>query len=170
MPVFQYQKCAHSAKRHKISLMAGSVIIKLWGLFKWLYTVELINWVIVILYLYLGLPYSDENERTVTACKNMEESHKNNVKRKDTDTKEYTPYDFIHVKLEADKNNLLYKSQILLTFGMWVVPGKGLFECWCFCFLFWELNIEVCWYLKKFVKMCICNFPICSGYFTIKVT
>lgn len=36
----------------------------------------------------------------------MEESHKNNDKRMDTNAKEYKPYYCIYVKLKADKNNL----------------------------------------------------------------
>lgn len=36
----------------------------------------------------------------------MKESHKNNVEKKDPDTKEYILYDSIHLKLKADKNNL----------------------------------------------------------------
>lgn len=40
----------------------------------------------------------------------MGESHKNNVERKEPDTKEYTPYDSIHVKLKTDKLTCI-KSQ-----------------------------------------------------------
>lgn len=84
--------CANILQKTYKNIFSGLFVIIKRVLFKRLQIVELINWVTI-------LPVSwntiQENEWTVTAGNNMQESHKNNTESKGPDTKEYMPYDFL---------------------------------------------------------------------------